>query len=300
VLTVFLSAKGAPPALATGARGRLPSYSFPENAARALAAAERYGRWRSRPRGEPIRLTARARGAVRAIVERALGEHDQAFWLETADVQDLLRACDIPVADARLVAPDRAPALAESMGYPLVAKAVAAGLIHKSDVGGVILGLHSESEVRSAVSTLRERLALSGRPLERVLLQREVPAGLEMLVGVVTDPTFGPLVACGFGGVQVELLRDAAFRLPPVTDVDAGEMIDHLRMKALLDGYRGMPPADRTALMQLVQRVSALAEAVPELRELDLNPVKVLGRGEGVVVVDARLRLGPLTAADLG
>jgi acetate---CoA ligase (ADP-forming) len=300
VLTVFLSSKGAPPALATGARGRLPSYSFPENAARALGAAERYGRWRSRPRGQPLRLTARARSAVRAIVERAFGEHDKAFWLDTADVQDLLRACDIPVADARLVAPDRAPALAESMGYPLVAKAVSAGLVHKSDVGGVILGLRSEDDVRSAVSALRDRLALSGRPLERVLLQREVPGGLEMLVGVVTDPTFGPLVACGFGGVQVELLKDASFRLPPVTDIDAAEMIDHLRMKTLLEGYRGTPPADRAALMQLVQRVSALAEAVPELHEMDLNPVKVLGRGEGVVVVDARIRLGPLTAADLG
>jgi acyl-CoA synthetase (NDP forming) len=185
------------------------------------------------------------------------------------------------------------------MGYPLVAKAVSAGLVHKSDIGGVILGLHSEDDVRSAVSALRDRLAISGRPLERVLLQREVPGGLEALVGVVTDPTFGPLVACGFGGVQVELLRDAAFRLPPVTDVDAAQMIDSLRMKALLDGYRGAPPADRAALALLVQRVSALVEVVPELRELDLNPVKVLGRGEGVVVVDARVRLGPLTAAEI-
>jgi acetyl coenzyme A synthetase (ADP forming)-like protein len=299
VLTVFLSSKGAPAALATGARGRLPSYSFPENAARALAAAERYGRWRGRLRGEPLRLTARARGAVRAIVERALGEHDQPFWLGAAETQDVLRACDIAVADARLASPERAPALAASMGYPLVAKAVSPGLLHKSDVGGVILGLRCEDDVRSAVATLRERLAACGRPLEHVLLQREVQGGLEALVGVVCDPTFGPLVACGFGGLQVELLRDAAFRLPPVTDVDAAGMIDHLRLKALLEGYRGAPPADRAALIRLVQRVSALVEIVPELRELDLNPVKVRGQGEGVVVVDARLRLGRLSAADL-
>jgi acetate---CoA ligase (ADP-forming) len=153
--------------------------------------------------------------------------------------------------------------------------------------------------VRAAVNTLRERLLAAGRPLEHVLLQREVPGGLEALVGVVNDPTFGPLVVCGLGGVQVELLRDASFRMPPVTDVDASEMIDRLRMKALLDGYRGAPPADRAALALLVQRVSALVEVVPELRELDLNPVKVLGRGEGVVVVDARVRLGPLTAAEI-
>jgi len=300
VLTVFLSSKGAPPALATGLRGRLPSYSFPENAARALAAAERYGRWRSRPRGEPLRLTARARGAVRAIVDRALAGHDQPFWLDPIDAQEVLRAADITIADARLVTADRAPALAESMGYPLVAKAVSPGLLHKSDIGGVALGLHSEDDVRAAVSTLRERLAAAGRTLEHVLLQREVPGGLEALVGVVSDPTFGPLVLCGLGGVQVELLRDAAFRLPPVTDVDASEMIDRLRMKALLDGYRGSPPADRDALIQLVQRVSALVEAVPELRELDLNPVKVLARGGGAVVVDARVRLGPLSLAEIG
>ena len=299
VLTVFLSSKGAPPALATGLRGRLPSYSFPENAARALAAAERYGRWRSRPRGEPVRLTARARSAVRAIVDRALAGHDQPFWLDPIDAQDLLRAADIAIADARLVTADRAPALAESMGYPLVAKAVSPGLLHKSDIGGVALGLHSVDDVRAAVSTLRERLAAAGRTLEHVLLQREVPGGLEALVGVVSDPTFGPLVVCGLGGVQVELLRDAAFRLPPVTDVDASEMIDRLRMKALLDGYRGSPPADRDALIHLVQRVSALVEAVPELRELDLNPVKVMARGGGVVVVDARVRLGPLSAAEI-
>jgi len=299
VLTVFLSSKGAPPALATGLRGRLPSYSFPENAARALAAAERYGRWRSRPRGEPVRLTARARSAVRAIVDRALAGHDQPFWLDPIDAQEVLRAADITIADARLVTADRAPALAESMGYPLVAKAVSPGLLHKSDLGGVALGLHSVDDVRAAVSTLRERLAAAGRTLEHVLLQREVPGGLEALVGVVSDPTFGPLVVCGLGGVQVELLRDAAFRLPPVTDVDASEMIDRLRMKALLDGYRGSPPADRDALIHLVQRVSALVEAVPELRELDLNPVKVMARGGGVVVVDARVRLGPLSAAEI-
>jgi acyl-CoA synthetase (NDP forming) len=233
-------------------------------------------------------------------VDRALAGQEEPFWLDVAEAESLLRACDIAVADARLATPDRAPALAEAMGYPLVAKAVSEGLIHKSDVGAVILGLQSEAEVRAAVSTLRDRLAAVGGTLEKVLLQREVPGGLEALVGVVSDPTFGPLVVCGLGGVQVELLRDASFRLPPVTDVDASDMIDRLRMKALLDGYRGSPPADRAALSLLVQRVSALVEAVPELRELDLNPVKVRGRGEGVVVVDARVRLGPVTAAQIG
>jgi acyl-CoA synthetase (NDP forming) len=136
--------------------------------------------------------------------------------------------------------------------------------------------------------------------MESVLLQREVRGGIEALVGVVEDPTFGPLVVCGLGGVQVELLRDASFRLPPVTDVDARDMIDRLRGKALFDGYRGAPPADREALVSILQRVSALAEAAPELCELDLNPVKVLAPGAGAVVLDARIRLRGGTAATSG
>src|SRR5262249_58089719 len=134
--------------------------------------------------------------------------------------------------------------------------------------------------------------ARSGPRLAGILLQRECPGSLEALVGVTTDPTFGPLLVCGLGGVLVELLRDVAFHLTPVSDVDATEMIGRLRSAPLLDGYRGMPPGDRDALVAVILRVSALVEVVPELRELDLNPVKVLAPGRGAVVVDGRLRVG--------
>jgi acyl-CoA synthetase (NDP forming) len=288
---VFLSSKGTPDLLASGPRGRLPSYSFPENAARALAAAERYGRWRTRPRGSRRRLDAPARQVVRDEVERALGGRDGAVWLEPAPVESVLRAAGIAMAPSRQVPPGEAMDAAEQMGYPLVAKAVAPGLLHKSDVGGVVLGLESADQVALAMVKLRERMLKAGHTLHDVLLQREVRGGIEALVGVVADPTFGPLLVCGLGGVQVELLRDASFRLPPVSDLDAEEMIDRLRLRALLDGYRGAPAGDRAALVELLQRVSALVEVVPELRELDLNPVKVLRPGQGVVTIDARLRL---------
>ena len=299
VATVFLSSKGAPPSIACGPRGKLPSYSFPENAARALAAAVKYGRWKARPPGTAVALDPAACEKARQVVERALAAGESPRWLEPADVEAVLTAAGIPLAQSKIVPPEEAAASSEAMGYPLVAKAVAPGLLHKSDVGGVILGLDSKAATATAVKTLRERLARVGKDLHAVQLQREVRRGIEALVGVVSDPTFGPLVVCGLGGVQVELLRDASFRMPPVTDLDAAEMLDRLRLKPLLEGYRGAPAGDRDALLTLVQRVSALVEAVPELREMDLNPVKVLPPGQGVVVVDARIRVGRLTAADL-
>ncbi|HLK13108.1 MAG TPA: GNAT family N-acetyltransferase [Candidatus Binatia bacterium] len=294
VLTVFMSARGAPPALAAGPRGALPSYSFPENAAQALAAAERYGRWRRRPQGTPLVLPPFARAAVRAVADRALAGAAEPRWLEPDDVRTVLRAAGIEFAAMEVAAPADAVATAERLGYPLVAKAVAPGLVHKSDVGGVILGLDSAAAVARAVEALTERIAAAGRRLERVLLQREVAGGVEALVGVTTDPTFGPLVVCGLGGVLVELLRDVAHHLTPVTDVDAAEMVGRLRAARLLDGYRGSPPGDRAALVGVIQRVSALVEVLPELRELDLNPVKVLPPGRGAIAVDARVRLGPV------
>jgi len=293
VLTVFMSARGAPPALAGGPRGALPSYSFPENAAQALAAAVRYGRWRQRPRGTPLALSSFARATVRAVAERVLAGATEPCWLEPDDVRTLLRAAGIEFAAMAVAAPGDAVAVAERLGYPLVAKAIAPGLLHKSDVGGVILGLDSAAAVAAAVETLAARVAAAGHRLERVLLQREVAGGIEALVGVTTDPTFGPLVVCGLGGVLVELLRDVTHHLVPVTDVDAAEMLARLRTARLLDGYRGSPPGDRAALIEVIQRVSALVEALPELRELDLNPVKVLPPGRGAVAVDARIRLGP-------
>jgi acetate---CoA ligase (ADP-forming) len=293
VLCVFLSSKGAPPLLSQGPRGKLPSFSYPENAAMALAAAERYGRWRTRPRGRPLALGRMAETTIRAVVDRVLADRDGARWLDAADLATVLRAAGIAFADAETVHPSEAAAAAERMGFPLVAKAVAPGVLHKSDVGGVVLGLDSPQAVERAVAALGDRMRAIGTELEGVLLQREVSGGIEALVGVTTDPTFGPLVVCGLGGVLVELLRDVAFHLTPVTDVDAHDMLKELRAGKLLDGYRGMPAGDRDALADVILRVSALVELVPEIRELDLNPVKVFPPGRGAIVVGARRRGAP-------
>ena len=293
VLAVLLSSRWPPEVIEAGTRGHVPSYAFPENAAMVLAAAHRYARWRTRPRGAALTLNPFATSTARAVVDRVLKDADGPCWLGPQDVATILRAAGIDIALAERASVAEAPQIAERLGFPLVAKVVAPGIIHKSDIGGVIMGLSSQAAVTEAAMTLAERARNAGTALEGVLLQREVQGGVEALVGVTTDPTFGPLVVCGLGGVMVELIHDVAFRLTPVTDSDASEMIASLKTSRLLDGYRGAAPGDREALISVIQRVSALVDAIPELTEMDLNPVKVLPPGHGAVVVDAPMRLRP-------
>jgi acetyl coenzyme A synthetase (ADP forming)-like protein len=294
VLVVFMTTQGAPAALNAGPRGVLPTSMFPENAALALGAAVRYGRWRTRPRGTPWHLSPFAHRAVRAVVDRVLAQAAGPLWLPPGDLATILEAAGITLAAAEQTTPAEAVATAERLGYPLVAKIISPDVLHKSDVGGVILGLDTPAAVASAVDTLVARMQQSGARLDGILLQRQVASGIEALVGVSTDPLFGPLLVCGLGGTLVEVLHDVTFRLTPVSDSDATAMLTHLRANILLDGYRGAPPGDREALIALLLRVSALVESVPELQECDLNPVKVLAPGDGVIALDGRMRLAPL------
>ncbi len=291
VQTVFLSTRGTPEMLGSGPRGRLPAYSYPENAAIALSAAYRYGQWRKRPIGRSDSLDAAVVEEVRRIVFSELEASDDSRWLSPVAVSRILHAIGVEMAQAEEVALADARFVAERLCYPLVMKAVVPGLVHKSDVGGVALGLMTAEEVQQAADQMKDRLAKAGYDLHRVLLQRQIDGGIEMLIGVTADPVFGPLLVCGMGGVQVELLKDVSFRLTPVSDRDAEEMINKLKSVPLLDGYRGSPPGDRAALVQAIRRVSALVEAVPELSDLDLNPVKVLAPGHGAIAVDARMRV---------
>lgn len=294
VLSVFMSTQGTPSTLHAGPRGTLPTYTFPENAALALAAAVRYGRWRDRPRGTPLSLSPFAHSAVRAVIDRVLAQATASLWLQPDDLATVLRAAGITLVATELVAPAEASAAAERLGYPLVAKIASPDVLHKSDVGGVIMGLTTPAAVAAAVETLVARMQQIGARLDGIVLQRQVHSGIEALVGVTTDPLFGPLLVCGLGGTLVEVLHDVTFRLTPVSASDATEMLTKLRANVLLDGYRGAPPGDREALVQLLMHISALVESVPELRELDLNPVKVLAPGEGVMAIDGRMRLEPM------
>jgi len=299
VLTVFMASHGTPPILSKGPRGSIPAYTFPENAAIALSAAARYGRWRKKTSGRIHALDSFAKSAIRAVIDRVLASHHGDIWLDLPDLMTVLRAAGIEFAATERTTLKEAVDVAERMAYPLVAKVHSAEVLHKSDVGGVIQGIRAREEVQAAVDALAWRMNRIGIDLEQVVLQREIRGGIEALVGVTSDPTFGPLVVCGLGGVQVELLKDVSFRLPPVSDLDAADMIGKLRAAQLLDGYRGSPPGDKEALIRVIQQVSALVEIVPEMLELDLNPVKVLEPGRGIVVVDGRMRIGRPSATEL-
>jgi acyl-CoA synthetase (NDP forming) len=196
-----------------------------------------------------------------------------------------------PVEQRLAATTEEAGALAASLGGAVALKAVAPGLVHKTDVGAVRLNLHGADDVASAAREMQERLRTAGHSPESFLVQRMAPAGVEMIVGITQDPQFGPIVVCGAGGVTAELLRDASARLSPLTARDAAEMVRDLRTYPLLTGFRGAPPADVAALEEVILRLSALAEDLPQVAELDCNPVLVLEHG--VAIVDARVRVAP-------
>jgi acetyl coenzyme A synthetase (ADP forming)-like protein len=293
VLTVIMAADRLPPD-PDGAGVRLPTYRFPEDAARALARAAEYGSWRERPEGRVPELPGVRRDEAAALLAAALAEGPQPRWLAPDEVAALLECYGLPLAEWRLAeTAEEAGAAAEELGGPVALKAVAPLLLHKTEARGVRLGLAGAEQVRAAAEEMAAAVAAAGHTVERFLVQRMVSDGVELLVGVVNDASFGPVVACGAGGTAVELLKDVAVRITPLTDRDAAEMVRSLATFPLLDGYRGAPKADVAALEDLLLRVSALVEAHPQVAELDCNPVKVLPHG--AVVVDARVRVEPAT-----
>jgi acetate---CoA ligase (ADP-forming) len=292
VVAVFM--QEAVPLLRSG-RKTIPTYRFPEAAALALSRAVRYSEWRSRDPGierEFADLTAdKARGVTETALER-MGE--EGGWLEPEEVEAVLAAAGFRLPQSQRVGSvEEALAAARNIGGPLAIKVIAPSALHKSDVGGVVLGVNGDE----AISEAFQRVWQAVPDPEGVLIQEMVLGGHEVLIGMTEDLTFGPLLVFGMGGVLVELLGDVALRLHPLTDQDARSMILSLRTSRLLLGYRNLPEGDVSALEEAILRASALVGVLPEIVEMDLNPVKVLTPGNGVKVVDGRIRVRrpPLT-----
>jgi acetyl coenzyme A synthetase (ADP forming)-like protein len=289
VLACLIGTHGVPAALEALRRARVPAYAFPEGAVLALARAVRYGRWLLRAEGAIPELAGISRSRARRMIERA-----PAGWLPPDDVRELLAAYGLRVPRSE-VAPSAAEATraAEAIGYPVALKLVSRAIVHKTEVGGVHLDLSSADEVRGAFEAIRAGLAARGLAdqMEGAVVQEMVTSGVEAYVGVTNAPGFGALVGFGTGGVNVELWRDVVFRVHPLTDVDAREMLEQIRGRPLLEGFRGAPPADQEALVQAILRVDRMVGDNPEIEELDLNPLVALAPGHGVVAIDARVRI---------
>ena len=326
IVSVFMSAEGMPSELAAA---RIPSFPFPESTARALGRVVAHARWKHTPLGDVIEPDGMDRERARQIVEAALaaptdevgrpmfgrphtaaatdahsamitdaepeeGPPPDGRWLTSAEAAGVLEAYGVPLARSRLVTtPEEGARAQEELGVSVAVKSAAP--IHKTDVGGIELGLASPQEVADAIERIQASMTAAGvgEHADSFLIQEMVDDGTEMVVGVTHDPSFGPIVMTGMGGTLVELQRDVAVRITPLTDRDVAEMLASLRMAPVLTGYRGAPPADVTALKDLLYRINAMVEDLPEVTELDLNPVFVRPEGQGVVAVDLRMRITP-------
>jgi acetyl-CoA synthetase (ADP-forming) len=230
---------------------------------------------------------------VRQVVEQARTEGRRKLLEHEA-----LKLCELyglPVPGYGLArSEEEAVELAERVGYPAVLKVVSPDISHKSDVGGVILGVRSAEEVRSSYRRILENVKARapGSRVYGVLVQRMAKPDLEVIVGGIRDPVFGPVVMFGLGGVFVEVLKDVSFRVAPLSDADVDDMVREVRGYRVLEGFRGSPPRDLDALKKVILGVSRMMVEVGEIAELDLNPVILYPRGEGALIVDARVILG--------
>ncbi len=270
----------------------IPTYTFPENAVRALGKIAAYATWRAQPAGlfwgfDDINLE-KVREICRAAVASGGG------WLTDRDTWDVLHAFAMPVAVHSLAqTADDAVALASVIGFPVAAKLASTKATHKTELGVVRLNLTSAADVRTAFAEITARAveALGKEAIDGIVIQPMINGGVETIVGIAHDPVFGPLVAFGIGGVNVEVFGDVRFRVAPLTDRDADAVLHEIKGLPLLTGHRGSAPVDMEALRDVLLRVSRLAEDVPEIEELDLNPTIALGPGQGCRIVDARIRV---------
>jgi len=292
VLSCVMAEPGRPAPLEAEGE-RLPAFAFPENAARALGKASAYAEWRAQPPALYWGFDDADAQAARDICRRAAARQD-AGWLTDDEVRGVLAAYGLPLAAGAIAhSAEEAAAMAHAIGFPVALKVSAPNITHKTDVGGVRLHLADGSAVRRAFEEMAT-IGEPGSPGSRVqmLVQAMVPDGVETMMGIVQDRTFGPVVAFGLGGVHVEILKDVRIRLAPLTDRDVDDLIHGIRGYRLLQGYRGHPAADIDGLRDVLLRLSRLADEVPDILELDLNPVIALAPGQGCRVADARIRVG--------
>jgi acetyl coenzyme A synthetase (ADP forming)-like protein len=295
VLACLMTEAGAWAQLDRGGE-KIPTYAFPEAPARTLGKIAAYAEWRGSPDGlipdfDDLNIPLAREICGNAVATRGDG------WLAADETRAVLAAVRLPLPPGGVATTaQKAIELANSIGFPVAVKLASHQLVHKTEMGGVCLNLADADAVRLAFEQIRDRLAKANQldAMDGVFVQPMIAGGVEVMVGVTQDPLFGPLIAFGLGGVHVEILADVCFRVTPLTDRDAAEMVRAIRGYRLLQGYRGHPPADIEAIEELLLRVSRLVEEIPEIVEIDLNPVIALPPSQGCRIVDARIRVEAL------
>lgn len=291
VVASYMGAASLGPALKLLNEHRIPNYAFPERAISALCAMARQREWSAKTASDYAHFsvdTDRVRevfARVRAAGRVELGE---------IEAREVIEAYGMRLPKSQLArSPDEAAAIAAAIGFPVVMKISSPDILHKSDIGGVRVGVADAAAARDSYELIEYRARKYSRDatIWGVLVQEQVRKGREVLVGVNRDPQFGPLVVFGLGGIYVEVLKDVAFRLAPLTRAEAAEQVRGIRTYALLQGVRGEPPADIAAAEEIILRVSQLVTEFPEIVEMDINPLVLHNQGEGAIVLDARIIL---------
>jgi acyl-CoA synthetase (NDP forming) len=295
VLACVLAQPGRPASLDVNGE-TVPAFGFPENAVRALGKVAAYAVWRAEPPAVFRAFTDTHGDCAREVCRSAIEARGDG-WLTNQEVLRVVNAFGLPIVAGRVVqTADEGAAFAATLGFPVVAKLVSRRIQHKTDVGAVRVNLVDAAAVGEAflgISAVAARLA-PDEPFEGVLIQPMVQGGVETMMGLVRDPLFGSLVAFGLGGIHVEILGDVGFRVAPLSDHDVDHLLHEIKGFRLLQGYRGHPAADLEALADLLRRLSRLAEEVPEILELDFNPVVAMPPGYGCRILDARIKVGKI------
>lgn len=272
-------------------KGGVPNYPFPERAVQALKAMADYRDFKKKPLPVFKKIDI-DREAIKKVFDKVRA--DGRLSIGDFESREIMQACGLPVPKAQLATDaDEAIQIAHDIGYPVVLKIASPDILHKTDVGGVKVGLNSPADVRDAFDLMvyRANRYVPGAKVWGCLVQEMSPSGLEVLVGMNRDPQFGPLVTFALGGIYVEILKDATFRVAPFSESEAREMLEEIRARALLEGVRGKPPVDQDAIVDVLLRIGQLVQDFPEIVELDINPVIVYEKGQGAMPIDMRLVL---------
>lgn len=292
VITCFMMSEAQMSVLRKSNAGgyTLRPFIYPESAVQALGLSYSYSQYKTLEEGRIIKFpeinTEKVRRSVKAAGALKKG------WMMPEAVMGLLKEYGIKVAEIKVASSeDEAVLIAEEIGFPIVMKVRSSKIVHKTDIGGIAVGLRDAGEVRLAFREMKEKVEAAGRiaDMEGVIIQPMVKGGQEMIVGMSTDPFFGPLIMIGVGGVSVELIKDISFAIHPLTDAEPDRMLSQLKSAPLLKGWRGKPPADVNSLKEVLLRFSALIEDFPEIDQMEINPLIVLEEGKGCSAVDARI-----------